>query len=484
MKHISDILKESLLDDDLESAVDNQMLGEWMKENLSGQYKVTLLKDGTLKFRGEVMIKNYNGEAFPSNFVISFMQGDFKIEKCPNLKNIHGLFKPYTDVDGDYVISNCPKLESVDGGPMTVKGTLSFTSNSSLKSLEGMPQFVYETIYIMKNGKKFAPKYIESLTHIPKRIVCSLEEELNESIVNEALNEPHLLELVKQLKANGKNVKSFLGDTNVQLDQLDSSNVKEYTKIDGKATKAAGEIVRATTAETSGFIILVDWEGNYLCLINNLKKCTPIKQGYRPYNYYRFSEKGEMMKYTDIMNAINMDAHSLIVVKWGFEERNVVYKLRSDRSTARDGMIFNTPEQNEEIAKGNVERYKKLAAQMKAQKDKNFEAIDAAVEEIVMEVLKMSQEAKRNPNKYESYQIRHLNEMIYGEEHYTGYNSRTKKSTMGEDGLLKLYTEYTTTYADILKTGGDNWDRNSLRNKERRILDAIDNIRTTIKIYK
>ena len=482
MKHINDILKESLPDDDLESTVDNQMLGEWMKENLSGKYKVTSLKDGTLKFRGEVMIKNYNGEAFPSNFVISFMQGDFKIEKCPNLKNIHGLFKPYTDVDGDYVISNCPKLESVDGGPMTVKGTLSFTSNSSLKSLEGMPQFIYETIYIMKNGKKFSQKYIESYTSLPKRIVCSLEEEVNEYVVNEALNEPHLLELIKQLKANGRRVKSYIGDTNVQLDQLDSSNVKEYSKIDARAIKSASEIVRAS--DIFGFIILVDYDGSYLCFINNHKKCIPIKQGYKPHNYYRFREYGEMMSYTDIMNEIKVNAHSLIVVKWGFEERNVVYKLRSDRSTARDGMIFNTPEQNEEIAKENVERYKKLAAQMKAQKDKNLEAIDAAVEEIVMEVLKMSQEAKRNPNKYESYQIRHLNEMIYGEEHYTGYNSRTKKSTMGEDGLLKLYTEYTTTYADILKTGGDKWDRNSLRNKERRILDAIDNIRTTIKIYK
>lgn len=211
MKHINDILKESLLDDDLESSVDGQMLSEWMKENLSGKYKVVPLKDGTLKFWGEVMIKNYNGEAFPDNFVISFMQGDFKIEKCPNLKNIHGLFKPYTEVDGDYVISNCAKLESVDGGPMTVKGTLSFTSNSSLKSLEGMPQFVYETIYIMKNGKKFSQKHIESYTHLPKRIVCSLEEELNETVVNEALNEPHLLELIKQLKANGRRVKSYIG---------------------------------------------------------------------------------------------------------------------------------------------------------------------------------------------------------------------------------------------------------------------------------
>lgn len=482
MKHISDILKESLLDDDLESAVDGQMLGEWMKENLSGQYKVTSLKDGTLKFRGEVIIKNYNGEAFPDNFVISFMQGDFKIEKCPNLKNIRGLFKPYTDVDGDYVISNCPKLESVDGGPMTVKGTLSFTSNSSLKSLEGMPQFVYETIYIMKNGKKFTPKYIESYTRIPKRIVCSLEDELNESIVNEALNEPHLLELVKQLKANGKKVKSYLGDTNVQLDQLDSSNVKEYTKIDAKATKAASEIVRSS--DVFGFIIVVDYEGNYLCTINNNKKCTPIQQGYKPYNYYSFPEHGEIMSYTSIMNEIKMNAHSLIVVKWGFEDRNVVYNLRSERRVSRDGMIFNTPEQNEEIAKENVERYKKLAAQMKAQKDKNFEAIDTAVEEIVMEVLKMSQEAKRNPNKYETYQIRNLNERIYGTEHYTGYNSRTKKSTVGEDGLLKLYTEYTITYADILKNGGDRWDRNSLRSKERRILDAIDDIRAVIKIYK
>lgn len=50
MKHINDILKESLLDDDLESSVDGQMLSEWMKENLSGKYKVVPLKDGTLKF--------------------------------------------------------------------------------------------------------------------------------------------------------------------------------------------------------------------------------------------------------------------------------------------------------------------------------------------------------------------------------------------------------------------------------------------------
>lgn len=485
MRHINDTLRESLLDDNLESSVDTQMLGEWIKQNISGKYKVIALKDGTFKFWGDVLIKKYDGEAFPDNFIISSMQGDFKIEKCPNLKHIRGLFKSFSDVDGDYSVSNCPKLESVEGGPMAVKGTLSFTGNSSLKTLDGMPQFIYETIYIMKNGKRFSQKDIESHVLVPQRIVCSVEEELNESVVNEALNEPHLLELVKQLKANGRLVKRYLDLRRVKLDELDSSNVKEYTKIDAKATKAASEVVRGTgIADNFGFVILVNSNHEFLCFIDSNKNCLPIKQGWKPSKYWEFSEYGSQLSYTDIMNEIKYHAYSLIVVKWGFEEYNAANQLQSNRKAAKEGMILNDAKQNEEIAKQNVQRYKALIAQMKVQKDKEFEEIDAAVEQVVMDALKISQQAKRNPEKYRPYQVRLLNEKIYGEEHYTGYNARTGKSTMGDNGLLLAYTRYTESYMDVAKNGGDEWDRRSLKNTAKEIWEMIKNIQRIINTYK
>ena len=129
MKHINDILKESLLDDDIETSTEKSLVKIWVEKNVKCDGKIMFLNAGTVKFTGDVLIKGFEGELFPENFIVSEVNGDFKIEKCPNLKNINGLFKNYTDVKGSYVISNCPKLESVAGGPMTVKGTLSFSGN-------------------------------------------------------------------------------------------------------------------------------------------------------------------------------------------------------------------------------------------------------------------------------------------------------------------------------------------------------------------
>ena len=117
-------------------------------------------------------------------------------------------------------------------------------------------------------------------------------------------------------------------------------------------------------------------------------------------------------------------------------------------------------------------------------KDKEFEEIDAAVEQVVMDALKISQQAKRNPEKYRPYQVRLLNEKIYGEEHYTGYNARTGKSTMGDNGLLLAYTRYTESYMDVAKNGGDEWDRRSLRTTAKEIWEMIKNIQRIINTYK
>lgn len=478
MKHINDILSESLLDDNLETSTDIAVTKIWVEQYVKCDGKIMFLKNGTVKFTGDTLIKGFDGDAFPNSFIVSEVNGDFKIEKCNNIKNINGLFKDYTDVKGSYVISNCPKLESVAGGPMTVKGTLSFTGNKSLKSLAGMPQFVYETIYLMKNGKRFTEKDVNQYTTAPARIVCSVEEDINESVVNEALNEPHLLEFVKQLKDNGKKVITYTRQMEVELDKLDSSNVKEYIKVDAKAVKAASEIVRGGT-NIFGFVILVNHNNEYVAIINSSKYCQPIKKGWAPAGYYSFS--GGSLPYTECMNSIK-NSYSIIVVKWDFETRNDFYNKQALRSNAKRGIILNTASQNEEIARANRERYIKLASQMKAQRDKDFEKIDEEVEKVINEVLKVSQKAKRNPEKYDSFRVTRLNAMIYGERQWVGFNS-TKSGYKGEDGLLVIYAQFTSSYMDIVKNGGGNYDRANINKLKTLIKEKLDKIKNRLKDF-
>lgn len=476
MKHINDILNESLLDDNLETTTDIAVTKIWVEQYVKCDGKIMFLKNGTVKFTGDTLIKGFDGDAFPSSFIVSEVNGDFKIEKCNNIKNINGLFKAYSDVKGDFVISNCMKIESVAGGPMTVKGSLSFTGNKSLKSLEGMPMFVHETIYIMKNGKRFTEKDIQNHTQLPWRIVCSIEEEVNESMVNEALNEPHLLELVKQIKNNKGNVRDYLLPMSIELDQLDSSNVKEFTRVDTKAVKAASEIVRGGDADTFGFVILVNHDNEYVAIIDNNKFCKPIKKFWTPMGYYSFS--GGTLSYTECMNNIK-NSHSIIVVKWDFIMRSNFYNKRSDRSRSKDGMILNTATQNEEIARANRERYIKIAAQMKAQRDRDFEKIDEEVEKVINEVLKVSQKAKRNPEKYDSFAVKRLNEQIYGEQQWVGFKS-SKSGYQGEDGLLVIYARFTESYMDIVKDGGANYDRANLNKLKTLIKEKLDKIKNRL----
>ena len=478
MKHINDILVESLLDDELETTTDVALTKAWAEQYVKCDGKIMFLKNGTIKFTGDTLIKGFDGETFPNSFIVSEVNGDFKIEKCNNIKNINGLFKAYSDVNGDFVISNCQKLESVMGGPMTVKGSLSFVSNKSLKNLEGMPMFVYETIYIMKNGKRFTEKDVQKYVRVPQRIVCSVEEEVNESLVNEALNEPHLLELVKQIKDNGRTVRDYLQPMSVELDQLDSSNVKEFTRVDTKAVKAASEIVRAS-ADTSGFVILVNHDNDYVAIINQNKYCQPIKKSWTPAGYYSFS--GGSLSYTECMNNIK-NSYSIIVVKWDFETKNNFYTKRADRRDSKEGMILNTARQNEEIARANRERYIKLAAQMKASRDKDFEKIDEEVEKVINDVLKVSQKAKRNPEKYDSYAVRRLNALIYGEQQWVGFKS-SKSGYSGEDGLLVIYARFTESYMDVVKNGGANYDRTNINKLKTLIREKLDKIKNRLTFF-
>lgn len=474
-------LFESLLDDfeDLEVSQDKEMVKQWCADNLKGKYKVTITKDNHIKLRGDVLIKDYKDDAFP--YRISLMDGNLSIEKCPNITSLEGLFIDFLSVNGNLSINNCEKLTSIIGSPLTVKGSLSITGNKSLKSLEGAPELVFGNIYIMKNGKKFSFDKLAEKYNLAGRIVCSLEDDeedvVNEDVVNEALYEPHLLEIADQLKKSKINPAILFSHFDIEWDLIDSSNVQEFNKIDAKAkTKIRNTIARRD--DIRGIILLRNERARkYTSIISDKKEILDLNNG-KVYSFGSFMRTWVGMSTTELMMNYVDYADSAIIINWTTTELTSKYRKQVDRKKSREGMVHNTPEYYEELARENIARYKKIIEQNKAaRKAGDFDAIDKDIETIVSTAFKYAQNIRKNfkpnPNNphnhyFETSKIENVMNEIYDKKTWVGYKATAfsvKDGYSGEDGLLSLYDQYMRMYIRVSATGDsrDSKELNSLK---------------------
>lgn len=475
-------LFESILDDfdDLEKSQDKELIREWFEKNVEGKYKIVILKNKTVKVRGDILIKDYKEDNFP--YTISFMAGNVSIEKCPNITSINGLFADLMTIEGALTINNCPKLTSLEGCPMIVRGSLSLTGNSSLKSLEGAPEIVHGTTYVMKNGKRFSKEQIEKYVKMPMRIVCSIEDEdvLVEGLVNEALNEPHLLELVDRMKACKMDIKSLLFNwLKIEWDSIDSSNVTEYDRIDNKVLTVCRNILSGRGDR--GIILLRNSKDEYQYIISYQKDILVI----RDYSQGRWYGSWINTTTTELIEYVKK-ADSVVVITWDSDAMSRRVKKQIGRGEARHGMVQNTPEYYEQVARENRERYKKMLAQNRANgSDKEFEKIDKEIDAILTKVMQKTRDLRKDfkPNNsgtnyhFDISKIEELNRQIYDQKQWNhgkngGYYS-------GEHGLLVLYNYYTTCTLRV-KNSGDNYYEREARKYKELLLQKIEDLKAEL----
>ena len=475
-------LYESLLDDfeELASKQDKGIAVDWCEKNFQGKYKIKVSKkDGSIKLVGDVVLKDYKEDFIPIK--IAGMQGDFKIEKCPNLTSFDGLFADFMTIEGDFSINNCEKLASLKGCPMIVHGSFSLTGNTSLYSLEGAPEIVHGTTYVMKNGKKFKENTIKQYIKMPTRIVCSIEDEetLNEGMVNEALNEPHMLELMDQLKKNNQKLYSKAKELifnwiTVPWDEIDSSNVKEYTKMDAKEKAKARNIISGRD-DIRGIILLRNSKDEYTHIIHKkeILYLNPDTYSYR----YSWGPGWSDEKTTELMYYVDR-ADSMVIISWDWNMTNKRYLKRKERGDARAGMVLNTPEYYESVARENLDRYKKIIAQNRANKmnDAEFDKIDEDVEAIVQKTLQLTIEYRKkaksgdkNQGIWDAGRIENLNRDIYDKKVYVGYN-RGRDGYSGSNGLLPLYAEFNRCFVRFKSDGDVYYERQMKQYKDELLL--------------
>lgn len=466
MKNLFDSIKESLLDDtdDFLSKMDKVVGGAWFEKNAKGNFKIKDKKSAIgCTIVGDIIFDKYDGEEIPVQ-AWKVQKGSVYFTNCPNLKSVRGFFGEYPGtLDGGLFIENCPNLESLDGCP-TVVGDFSCINNRKIKSLEGAPKHVFGNCYIMKNGKKFTEEYIRSMIEVTDRIDCN-EEDI-EANLNEAFIEPHLLKLAEYIKSQKSSfLRLFGNNAGIAFDKITSKDVQtfRYPRNIEDGVKAANQII---SGRTSGFIVLLNKEDEFSSLIYG-------KNYISLYSGYGFG-RSHSARSTELLDMCKRAGEIMV---FRLTKDFQTWKLQSDRREARAGMITNTEDQNRRIARENIERYKKIVAQNKANRDKDFEEIDKQVESIIMRVLKASQISHRDPSKISDIQVSRLNEWIYDE---VQFNRSTHKS-YGKTGLLRLYNKFTDYLADVKKGKAYDFQIEGLQKVKVEIADTIKKIDEELK---
>lgn len=360
-------LYEGLLDGGIFNDIEKTVVTDWLKQNAQGNYKTMLLKNGTLKIWGRLIL---NSDNIPP-LRISFLEGNLYIENS-NLTSLEGLFDDLPKIKGNIEITNCPNLTDLTGLPHMIDGDITVTNCKSLRSLEGVNCLAGE-VQIMKCGKRFSKSAVSKAFPAAIRIYCSEEDiiaDLNEAVVNESFEDPVLVRLYDQLR-NLKlklNIPELFG-TGIQLDKITPS-MRETFRIPqdvAKMKSAVNSIV--VRGGVNGFIATESFDGEFGYLYNTWGDRFDLHTPANDRAWYARGSNGTRMKVSEIRSDLSAGSRLLSDTKFVHVWKPVgieAHTIRGDRAAAKSGLIEFDKESLDKILRDQQNRYRAAVKQLKA----------------------------------------------------------------------------------------------------------------------
>lgn len=229
--------------------------------------------------------------------------------------------------------------------------------------------------------------------------------------------------------------KTLFGRYNIAWDKIDDSMVKEYSKDSKEGISLAKRIVGNRSNHVNGIIILAqDYNGKegYDGII--------ISVGNGPeYISFRSSWGSKHMRPSDVIGLITEKIYIIEIT----DEINTWRKKNERWSQQKGSFTPGNEEYYKIVAKDNVDRYTKLLAKYKAERDAN-DGITEKVGEYTDKVLKFAEKISKEPIRYAAYEydIASLMDLLRDEKHYVRGYGKNPGYYSGTNGLLYLYTDY------------------------------------------
>lgn len=352
-------LLEGLLDDNIFNDIDNEVVGDWLKKNASGQYKTMQLKDGTIKVWGTMIIKK--AQTIPP-LRISFLEGNLYIENA-QIETLDGIFNPgYANkIRGNISITGCPKLHNISALPAMLDGDVSISDCKSLRSLDGVRCLAGE-VSIMRCGKRFSKAAVQKAFPSSVTIYCSEDDELPN--IMESFQDPILIRLYDQLR-NAK-MKYHMGDmfgTHLQLDKI-APSMRETFKMpadEAKMKKAINAII--IRGGVDGFFVTEDFDGNFKYFYDR------FGNEYNLTAKNKWEQHGYPLKVSEIRQSMSSSDWHMSNIKFVHVWKPVDVRndsIQGERRLSREGMVTNDKQYLKTLLREQRDRYKAAVAKIKA----------------------------------------------------------------------------------------------------------------------
>jgi hypothetical protein len=369
-------LYEGLLDT-IDSDIDKEVVDNWLKQHGRGKFKTMLLKNGSYKVWGDLIIRN--ARAIPA-LNISYIEGSLHIENC-DIVSLDGIFDRYGTFRANVSITDCKKLQSISELPFNIRGRLDIINCPSLKSLEGVDSMADE-ISIMRCGKRFSQDAVHKAFPVTSKIFCSEEEEV--ANIKESFQDAILIRMYDQLVSVKSKMKiSDVLGRGIALDKI-SSSTRQTFEMPGDV-KAMKTRVRKFAANGNnsmrGFAITETWDGEFTYLYDFHQTRFDLRK-----NDPRGTYLGSVTNVLESLTPGNtfMDNVHYVHVYVAEDDELWTWQKTQDRLNSRKGMISNDPAALKKMRDEQVERYKAAVRRIKAErKSSDYQAEVAKVEAIM-----------------------------------------------------------------------------------------------------
>lgn len=330
---------------------------------------------------------------------------------------------------------------------------------------------------------------VNLIEYIKEELVQNILESVDNEIICEKLNAQILKDLATQLlnlknksKEKGdwklnKNFKEIFGSNyNGELLEWDKITDSDITKIDyttwndEKLAKKNEKIIKGAlkdktksliicqNGETKEFIwvIFPKWH-DMIALSDNIQFGYNTRTG----DTTKIAQPRGRIK--DIKNAdkVELCRNKTLYIIDCEDKIKSINDLKQERYKAQQGSINFDPESLKQIARDNVERYKKIIAKNGLNRQHNDKLIDRC-KVIIDKVSEISTKVAKDPIRYADnlYDVDILSQYVYGEVRYVQGTGKYSGYYSGKNGILPTLIKYaknlkegktSTTYPEMYK---------------------------------
>jgi len=236
--------------------------------------------------------------------------------------------------------------------------------------------------------------------------------ESDAQMICESTFEKHIGEFMKQLKDKGYNLSSILRGLRVAFDKIDASRVKVYKYVDNDVMRDVKEAFESKSSLIFGLVNGIigiiytptHYRPYYISTekLDNIKEFTWLDWDNRRKNpFYKSEVTNEKTCWKQFTAA---DEIWIINVKGVLNTRS----LTDERKQSMAGVWTNTPEFYAAWLKRNLEKYKALATQMRANKGDEFANVMDKIEEWIEKIMKVLRDYHKNIDKWNDHSIGYL----------------------------------------------------------------------------